>query len=275
VFRFHIFLVPTNNSTSHGGTISFQNNQYVEYQVKNDLWLNVSATNPTNVTAVIQWKTNAANSNPTNTALLITNSTAVGTWKLTFNSTNTGTLTAPGASPVAFSIPGAAAAQFTNKLVAFFGVQPDSGFGIGKYVDVSHIQTIGVKTGVPVNDDFTKDTTIKSTVWDTSDSAQPSSLVLVTTNTPYWVSWTLPDVGFEDGLAVATNVVAKTNQWMLPEYYNNYIDGLYLPGASPQGAMKWLLYPLNCLPTVDGQPQSEQPLSPDAFFKLFNPPQLY
>jgi hypothetical protein len=273
VFRFHIFLVPTNTSVTHNGLYSFQNNEYVEYQVKNDLWLNVSGTNPTNVSAIIQWKTNHVTSNPTNTALLITNSTAVGTWTLTFNSTNTGTLTAPGASPVPFSIPPAAAAQFTNPLVAFFGVQPDSQWGEGQYVDVSRIRTIGVKSpGVPVNDNFTTDTAINTAIWDPSDSAQPSSLVLVTTNTPYWVSWTMPDSGYANGLGVATNVGAPTNQWMLPEYYNNYNDGNYIPGTMLQGIMKWTPIPSTCLPTVDGQPQSGQPLSPNAFFRLSNPP---
>jgi hypothetical protein len=275
VFRFHIFLVPTNNYDTKNSTIHFTGNEYVEYQARKDLWLNVSGTNPDYVTAVIQWKTNAPNQNPTNTALFITNSTAVGTWTLTFSNSNSGALTAPGrASPVPFSIPALDASKFTNPMVAFFGVQPDSQWGEGQYVDVSHIQTIGVR-GVPVNDDFTTDTAINTAIWDTSDSAQPSSLVLVTTNTPYWMSWTMPDTGFEAGLAVATDVGAPTNHWMLPEYYNYYNDGNYIPGTVLQGIMKWTPIPSTCLPTVDGQPQSGQPLSPDAFFKLFNPPQQY
>lgn len=273
LFRFHIFLVPTNYYDTHASSISFHGNQYVEYQVRKMLWLNVSATNPTNVTAIIQWKTNYANNNPTNTALLITNSTAVGTWTLTFNSANTGTLAAPGASPAAFSIPATVAAQFTNKLIAFFGVQPDSPWGEGQHVDVSHIQTIGVKSpGVPVNDNFTTDTAINPAVWDTSDSAMASSLVLVTTNTPYWVSWTMPDTGFENGLGVAPALI--TGPWKVPEYYNDYYDGIYLPGTALQGTMKWTLIPSTCLPTVDGKMYDGGTLgpSPNAFFRLSNPP---
>jgi len=273
LFRFHIFLVPTNTYDTKNGTVKFTGNQYAEWQARKDLWLNVSGINPTNITAVIQWKTNTLNSNPTITALQITNSTAVGTWTLTFNTSNTGTLTAPGASPAAFSIPAIVAAQFTNPMLAFFGVQPDSGFGMGQYVDVSHIQTIGVKSGVPLNDDFTTDTAIKTAIWDISNSAQSSSLVQVTTNTPYWVSWTMPDSGFADGLGVAPDLT--TGPWMLPEYYNDYNDGLYLPGVTPQGTKKWVLIPANCLPTADGQPQHGQPLSPNAFFRLSNPPLEY
>ena len=127
-----------------------------------------------------------------------------------------------------------------------------------------------------MNDNFTTDTAINTAIWDPSDSAQPASLVLVTTNTPYWVSWTMPDTGFGGGLATATNVGASTNQWMLPEYYNDYADGNYIPGTVLQGNMKWTPIPSTCLPTVDGNPYDEGGVaSPNAFFKLFNPPQQY
>jgi hypothetical protein len=271
VFRFHIFLVPTNNYDTKNSTIHFTGNEYVEYQARKVLWLNVSGTNPEYVTAAIQWKTNASNQNPTNTALLIHNSTAIGTWTLAFTNATGGTLTAPNASPVPFSIPALDASRFTNPMVAFFGVQPDSPWGMGQYVDVSHIRTIGVK-GVPVNDNFTTDTAINTAIWDPSDSAQQSSLVQVTTNTPYWVSWTTPDTGFGGGLATATHVGASTNQWMLPEYYNDYADGDYIPGTVLQGNMKWTPIPSTCLPTADGNPYDEGGVaSPNAFFRLSNP----
>jgi hypothetical protein len=273
VFRFHIFLIPTNSAPPGQG---FTGNQYIDYNASNIVWLDVSGLTPANVTAEVQWKTNLTAANPDHTALRITNSTAVGTWTLAFNSANTGTLTAPGASPVAFSIPADAAARFTNKLVAFFGVQPDSGFGMGQYVDVSHIQTIGVKSpGVPVNDNFTTDTVIKTAVWDITDSAAQSSLVLVTTNTPYWVNWTVPDTGFIDVdglgyLGVTANLT--TGPWVVPEYYNSYNDGINIPGTARQNGKKWTLIPSTCLPTVNGQPQSGQALSPNAFFRLYNAP---
>lgn len=277
LFRFHIFLVPVNSAPPGQG---FTGNQFIEYNASNDLWLNVSATNPTNVVANVQWKTNLTAANPNNTALQITNPTAVGTWTLTFSSATSGSLTPPGGSPQAFSIPSPAAAQFANPLVAFFGVQPDSGYGEGQYVDVTKISTTGVASpGVAINDNFTTDTTIKTAVWDTSDSAQPASLVLATTNTPYWVYWTIPDTGFANGLGVATNLT--TAPWMLPEFYNDYNDGNYIPGTAQQGYMRWTLVPSTCLPTISGKQGSGlpsggsnpySPPTPNAFFKLFNPP---
>jgi hypothetical protein len=123
--------------------------------------------------------------------------------------------------------------------------------------------------GAPISDVFAADTTLNTAVWDNL-SVLPGSLVLVATNTPYWITWTLPDTGF--GLGVAPNLV--TGPWMLPEYYNNYNDGNNLPNSSQEGALKWTLIPSYALPTIDGQPQSGQPLSPNAFFRLFNPPLL-
>jgi hypothetical protein len=272
VFRFHIFLVPTNSAPPGQG---FTGNEFIEWNASNNLWLNVSATNPTNVVADVSWKTNLTASNPDHTALLLTNSTAVGTWTLTFTNATGGMLTAPGASSAAnFSIPAEAAVQFTNPLVAFFGVQPDSGYGMGQYVDVSHIQTIGVKSpGVPVNDDFTADTTLNTAVWDPSDSGAASSLVLAPASMSYWLSWTLPDAGFIDSygwgyLGVAPNLAS--GPWYVPEYYNGYYDGIDIPGTTRQYSLKWTLIPSSCLPTVNGLPQSGQPLSPNAFFRLYN-----
>jgi hypothetical protein len=265
----HIFLIPANSATP-GNTM--YNNQYIDYQASNGMWL-VLTPFGSGVTASVKWKTNLPNANPNQTALTITNSTAVGTWTLTFNSASTGTLTAPGASPAGFTIADPnVATHFANPLVAYFGLQPNSTAGYGEYEDWASISVTGV-AGVNENDNFTTDSSLNSGVWTTSCSAAPSSVVLVTSATPYWVSWTLPDSGFVDGsglgyLAVATNLIA--GPWVVPEYYNNYNDGLNLPGTTRQGNMKWTLIPSTCLPTVDGQPQSGQKLSPNAFFRLYN-----
>jgi hypothetical protein len=61
--------------------------------------------------------------------------------------------------------------------------------------------------------------------------------------------------------------------WVLPEYYNNYNDGLDVPGTATQGGTRWVLLPVNCLPTSDGQPGG--PLSPTAFFRAVKPAPLY
>jgi hypothetical protein len=262
VFRFHIFLVPTNSAPSGQG---FVGNEYIEYNASNDLWLNVSATNPTNVVADVSWKTNLTASNPNNTALLVTNSTAVGTWTLTFNSATSGTLTPPGGSAQAFNIPAAAAALFANPLVAFFGVQPDSGYGEGQYVDVTKISTAGVASpGVAINDDFTADTSINTNIWDVSNSAQPSSVVLVTSNSPWWVYWTFPDFGF--GLGTKADLGNTSIPWKTPYYFANYVTN-----GTPikMGNKRWILLNESYLPTASGL--SNGVPAANAFFRLSDP----
>ncbi len=263
LFRFHIFLVPVNNA---GGN-SFSNNEYIEYQANNDLWLNVQANNPSNVWANVAFKTNAPNANPTDLVTL-TNATAVGTWTLTFNSATTGTLTAPGGASTNFTLPDAAtiATDFGNPLVAFFGVQPDSGYGEGQYADVAKISTTGIASpGVPINDDFTADTSINTNIWDVSNSAQPSSLVLVTSNSPWWLYWTIPDFGFGPGTKAD---LGNTNiPWNSPYYYANYVTNGVPTGM---GNNRWMLLNNSYLPTANGL--SNGPAASDAFFIVTKPP---
>lgn len=268
----HIFLVPQNTSgQANMGNVGGSVNEYIEYQATNTLWM-VFGPGGGGVVASVQWKTNQPNANPANTVVQITNSTAVGTWTLTFSSATAGTLTAPGASPAAFSLPSDVAAQFANPLVAYFGLQPNQGSGIGQYEDWASISVTGV-AGANENDNFTTDTSFNSGLWNinTLTVALNTCVQLVTTNTPYWVNWTLPAVNY--GLGTAMSVLGNNNTsgpWMLPEYYNYYNDGNTIPGQANQGSKTWVLIPSTCLPTVDGSQGGVH--SPNAFFRLFSPP---
>ena len=265
IAQIHLELIPVNSSG-----VAMYNNIYVDYNASNMLWMVISPLGSNKVTASIQWKTGLTGGNPNHTDLVITNNTAVGTWTLTFNGSNTGTLTAPGASPVAFTLSDPnAVADFGNPLVAYFGLQPNTGAGVGQYIDYESISVAGV-AGVNENDNFLNDSVLNTGLW--NDTGYDT--VLVTTNTPYWVYYTYPAYGY--GLGVSENVngsVLAPYPWVLPEYYNGYAAGENIPGASAEGQIyTWVLVPSNCLPTVDGQPQSGQPLAPNAFFRLFNPP---
>jgi hypothetical protein len=269
----HIFIVPVNTSgqadTGNNGTI----NEYVEYQASNTLWMVINP-GATDVIATVQWKTNLPNSNPNITAVTVTNSTAVGTWTLTFNSATSGTLTAPGAAPAAFTIADpTVTSDFANPAIAYFGLQPNSTAGEGQYEDWQSISVTGV-SGTKESEDFSSETTFDSEGFWANNSAQTNSIQLVTTNTPYWVNWTLPATGF--ALGTSDNVLGSTNApypWMLPEYFNGYGgtgNGTIIPGIGNQGTKSWVLIPSTCLPTADGQPSGVP--TPNGFFKLFNPP---
>lgn len=269
----HIFLVPVATSgqanMGNAGTV----NEYIEYQASNTLWMviNPDTNSPGMVTASVQWKTNLPAANPNMTALTITNNTAIGTWTLTFNSASSGTLTAPGAAPVPFTISDPnVATDFGNQLVAYFGLQPNSIAGEGQYEDWGFIKVTGV-SGTQESENFSTETTFNSSGQWANNSQSTASIVLATSNTPYWINWTLPAVGY--GLGTAQNVTGNTdtsNPWMLPEYYNAYNDGSTIPGQATEGTKTWLLIPATCLPTVDGS-QMGVP-SQTGYFQLFNPP---
>ncbi len=260
-FQTHMFLIPTAQANA-----SIYGNEYLDYNASNSVWLQINGNTNGTCTANVAWKVNLPNSNPNNVAVNITNSTPVGTWTVRFTSAGAGTLTAPGASPVAFTIADAnVSTDFANPLVAIFGIQPQSAGYYGSYVDYANISISG--TGGAISEDFTHETAISGN-WDLTDSAYANSLVLVSTNTPYWVYWTLPDDGF--GLGVAPNLV--TGNWMLPEFYNGYADGgpgNVIPATYKEGTSRWTLVPKTTLPTVNATQGGT--LSPNGYYRLFKP----
>jgi len=267
IAQIHIFLIPVDSALP---AVPVYNNIYVDYNATNIMQLIINPIAGTNlVMASVQWKTNYPGNNPNHTELVITNGTAVGTWTLTFNSATTGTLTAPGATPVSFTINDPnAVADFGNPLIAYFGLQPNTSAGVGEYIDYASMSVTNV-AGVNESSDFTTEQSLDNNLWqDIGTDTQ-----LVTANTPYWVYYSyLNGAGY--GLGVSDNVLGSTvapYPWVLPEYYNGYADGMTIPNSQSQGQLyTWVLVPSTCLPTVDGS--AGGPLSPHAFFRLFNPP---
>ncbi len=262
----HIFLVPINTALPNNAYA----NQFVEFQASNTLWMVINPGPGTNVTAIVQWKTNLPNANPNNTALQITNSTAVGTWNLTFTSASTGTLTAPGGSAIPFTITDpSVTSDFANPVVAYFGLQPNSTTGQGQFEDWGSINVTGV-SGTQESEDFTKENSdfdptthvSPSGQFRSDSSAKPAGVVIVRTNLDqYWINWTLPAVNFNIGSS--TNLPAS--QWINPAFYSGYFDEAAPRGNPTQlGSKMWVLLPTDDLPTVDGNPGSA--LAPNAFF---------
>ena len=255
-------------------------NQYSDYSTDpNTLRLNITQATPGNgtngtVQAEVRWKVGQLNSNGTNIVLLVTNPTIIGTWTVTFNSASTGTVTPPGGSPSAFTINDPSiATDFANPVVWEFGMQPDgtssnANANTGGYVDITHAQTVGVATGVPVNSDFTTGT-INTNVWLTSQVSTANGVGLVPVNSaanPWWISWNTPDLGF--GLATKADIGNHAITWKTPNYYANY------PSNGPSalnfgGVYKWELISSAGLPTVDGTSNGVK--AANAFFLLQKP----
>ncbi|HVU26428.1 MAG TPA: hypothetical protein VHG71_01670 [Verrucomicrobiae bacterium] len=265
----HIFLIPKNTAgqANLGNGDGGNNNENIDYQASNSVWLVINPVSNGIVTASIGWKTNTPNSNPTITQVVLTNSTAIGTWALTFNNDNSGTVTAPGGNVQPFTIADPSIdTDFANPLIAYFGLQPNSAAGQGQYEDWGFISVSGV-SGVNENEDFTKEPTgAPSSAWvvNSHDVNAAQGAVVVSTNEvpAYWVNWTLPAPNFNVG--TRTNLVGG-GDWINPAYYSNYQDENNPRGnASQFGLKEWALLPPDDLPTVDGNPGSL--IAPTAFF---------
>ncbi len=263
--EFHVFLMPLNHV--QGGSVG----QYTDYNdAANNLRLQLTggaAGTPT-VFANLAWKTNLLGENPTNTVLSITNETAIGTWTLTFNSATAGTLTAPGASPAAFSLPADVAATFANPLVAFFGVQPNPTAAIGQHIELTSIQTVNVASpGVPISSDFTTGAGINTNIWLTTSVSQDASLMVpVDHNHPWWVNWTYPDGGFE--LGTKADLANGAVPWKTPGYFTGYDTNTPVSKKYVGNRVNTLI-PTAALPSASGLSNSVP--AGNAFFRLSNP----
>lgn len=263
--EFHVFLLPLNHI--QGGSVD----QYSDYSTSsNNVRLQIVAPVPgsTQVACELAWKTNLVESNPTNVVLNFTNATGLGTWTLTFNSASSGSVTAPGGSPMPFNMPADVAATFANPLVAVFGVQPNPTTAIGQFVDLTSVQTINVASpGVPISSFFTNGAPIDAGVWETSTVSQDATnLKIVDAGHPWWVNWSYPDGGFELGTKAGLgNLVIP---FKTPAYFTGY-DSNNPVFKKTLGNRVQSLIPQAGLPTVDGLSNGVPANS--AFFRLQNP----
>lgn len=197
--------------------------------------------------------------------LTITNPTVIGTWTLTFTGATNGTLTAPGGTPQAFTINDPTiTTDFGNPLISVWGIQPNSGWGQGKYCEVTHISTVGVASpGVPINDDFTSDTSINTNLWDLSNSVFLNSFALQTADSAWWLSWTYPDIGYALG---TKSTLSGSIPWSTPAYYSSYTN---TPFIALEANQVWSLIPFENLPSVDGTSNGVKAVQ--AFFREQKP----
>lgn len=226
-------------------------------------------------TTAINWKTNAPTGGTPNNALSLTTTSTNGrgTWTMTFSSDTNGTVTAPDGSSAAFVLPSDPdwTADFANPLIIDFGTAPNNANGYGQFIDLNGLAITNVVDG-NIYDDFTQDDTLNTSLWNPGFSLNAAkannagSVFLISTNTSYWVYWSLPDDNF--GLGTKASLNGGTNVWFTPNYYGNSVVTNTTPTVMG-GTLKWTLIPAGCLPTVDGT-QGGTPAT-SAFFQLANP----
>jgi hypothetical protein len=120
-------------------------------------------------------------------------------------------------------------------------------------------------TGANEDDNFTVDQGLDPSQWDPTFSLDAGSVIQVATNTPYWLSWTIPDQGFTLGTKAD---LKSAIPWYTPDYYGG---GTYTNTTPTQmgPSQKWTLISSGCLPTVDGTVGG--PVTNRAFFHLSDP----
>jgi hypothetical protein len=221
----------------------------------------------------VDWKTNAPAAGQNNNALPVTTTTSTdgrGTWTLTFTNDTDGTVTAPDGTTAAFTLPNDPdwAAHFANPLIIDFGTAPNNTAGYGQWIDLSKVAISNVVDGTQY-DDFTQADVLNISLWNTGFSVDnnPPSVILVSTNTPLWVNWTIPDDLF--GLGTKADLGNPNIPWYTPNYYGSGFGATTTVPTQVGTALKWVLIPSACLPTTDGNVGG--PASAAAFFALQKP----
>lgn len=136
--------------------------------------------------------------------------TAVGTWSITFNNNTSVTLTAPNGNSSSFTMPAYDAAMFSdaNGFILLIGSQPNSTGNVGQKVVYSSVRIQGA--AVPLNDNFLADPVLNTNEWTLLASA-PAGVLVVPTNSAFWVDWTLPDIGFS--LQTSATLTGGPSAW--------------------------------------------------------------
>jgi hypothetical protein len=203
-FQTHIFLIP--------GSIAANDNA-PDYGQPNAVFLDIHANMDGSAYAAFRYKTNEPNGNAflygAGSIATVGSGTILGTWNLTFDPGGTISLTSPTGGSTNFMMPPDAVALFSGPAYAYFGVQPNQPANIGLGATIGRVQITGVDT--PINDEFTEPTL--GAVWEVV-AQEPSGVIPVPTDALLWLSWTLPDNGFN--LEVSAGLPASWSGLLLP-----------------------------------------------------------
>lgn len=205
-FQAHIFLAP------EAGMPNGPDDSAIDWNTPNIIFVQITQNADGSGSARFMYKTNQPSANsmlwndnpdngPVGTLAFLWNPTVRGTWSVTLDATyDTITLTAPNGASTNFAMPPALAAEtenlFAGPLDAYFGIQPNAVANVGQSAILSRVQVScqdPAFTGL--DDDFTGPA-LDTTKWTVVASDAPG-VTQVPTDAVWWVSWTLPDTGFQ------------------------------------------------------------------------------
>lgn len=152
-------------------------------------------------TWVFRFKTNAPDSNGTfysaPLAVLQDPAGPKGTWTLSFVNDNSATMTSPSGLSTNFTISADILAWFKDiggsalPMYYYIGAKPQQVANIGQVAVVSNAKVTGVTA--PIDDNFL--TELDANVWELAQN-NTGGVQVLPADAQYWVSWTLPDLGF-------------------------------------------------------------------------------
>lgn len=243
-FQSHVFLVP--ESTMPNGP----DDGSIDWNAPNVIFMDFYSDGGGN----FRYKTNQPgnnqmifNDNPDNGAVgtlaSLDGGTILGTWTVTFENDTDITLSGPNGASTNFTMGAEAAALFADPLVIYFGVQPNDLARIGQSATYSRMQITG--PGGTLDDSFAGPD-LDADLWAVI-AADPSGVVLVPADTPYWARWNAPATGH----VLQTSPDLST--WTTPDLTPVQI-----------GTMKSVLVPQSALPSPNAFLRTIKPEAPPA-----------
>jgi hypothetical protein len=246
-FQTHLFLVP--------GTPGTDNSP--DYTQPAIVFLDIQSRGDGTAAAAFRYKVNEPNGNSflygAGTLGVVTNSTPVGTWSVTFTQDTNATVTSPGGATGTFALPPAAAALFADPLAVYVGAQPNAGGNVGQTLVLGRFRLTRGATAV-IDDNFLEDTDLDPATWQIA-AGNAAGVRLVGPDAAFWLNWTSPDTGFA---LQTTTTAADPNSWLF--------TGL---AATQMGPLKRIL-----IHKFTGTPDPDKVYEPDAgqsYFRLLKP----
>ncbi len=216
-FQAHMFIAPTSGMPYGSGDTS------IDWNASHLVFFQIAYNDNQEVVGRFMYKTNLPSGNsmfwnadetngPVGTLAFLTNSTAIGTWSLTFNNNNQITMTAPGGVSTNFTMPADAAALFADPAVVYFGVQPNQIANIGQSAVFSRLQISGSDS--TLDDSFTGDT-LDTALWQFV-AADQGGISVVPPTAAFQLSWGAPATGF----TVQASSTLEPGSWYDPGLSN-------------------------------------------------------
>ena len=188
--NFHIYITPGVGGESAS-----------DYNETNVMILQIGQQPPDGTVVSLIWKTNFPSFNGTNIAVMVTNQSLLGTWKLQFTSDTAAAIIAPDSTSYPFTVDPGLVTGLANPVYISFGLNPKANTNtiLGESVVISQIGIQGVgslsSVATVTNDNFLADSHLDTNSW-VVNALYGNSIVFVPANTSYSVNWTIPDTGF-------------------------------------------------------------------------------